>query len=59
MTLGVLEEAKKLNVPALWIQPGAEDATVINFIKENGLETRVIYGGDCLLVEGDSIRSLL
>ena len=47
-------------MPALWLQPGAEDAAVVEFIKENGLADRVIYGGPCILVEGDGIiRSLL
>ncbi|KAF8913696.1 NAD-P-binding protein [Mucidula mucida] len=59
ITLGLLQEAKELDVPALWLQPGAEDAAVIEYIKENGLEDRVIYGGPCILVEGDGIRSQL
>ena len=60
MTLGILEKAKELAVPALWLQPGAEDSAVIEYIKENGLADRVIYGGPCILVEGDDIkRSLL
>ena len=60
VTLGVLEQAKALNVPALWLQPGAEDESVVNYIKENGLESKVIYGGPCILVEGDGIiKSLL
>ena len=60
ITLGILEQAKALDVPALWIQPGAEDEAVVNYIKENGLESKVIYGGPCILVEGDGIlKSLL
>ncbi|KAI0358631.1 NAD-P-binding protein [Trametes cingulata] len=60
VTLGILEQAKALDVPALWLQPGAEDETVVTYIKENGLQDRVIYGGPCILVEGDGIiRSLL
>ncbi|KAI0705035.1 hypothetical protein C8T65DRAFT_741015 [Cerioporus squamosus] len=60
VTLGILEKARELGVPALWLQPGAEDATVISYVKENGLEDKVIYGGPCILVEGDGIiRSLL
>ena len=58
--MGILEKAKELNVPALWLQPGAEDAAVVSYIKEDGLEDKVIYGGPCILVEGDGIiRSLL
>lgn len=59
MTLNLLKEAKELQVPALWLQPGAEDAAVAEFIKENGLEDRVIYGGPCLLVQGDDVRKSL
>ena len=60
ITLGILEKAKELDVPALWLQPGAEDDAVVSYIKENGLEDKVIYGGPCILVEGDGIiRSLL
>ncbi|PPQ87483.1 hypothetical protein CVT25_008219 [Psilocybe cyanescens] len=60
VTLGILKQAKDIDIPALWLQPGAEDAEVIEYIKENGLSDRVIYGGPCLLVEGDDIaRSLL
>ncbi|KAF5351918.1 hypothetical protein D9756_007648 [Leucocoprinus leucothites] len=59
VTLNILKEAKELKVPALWLQPGAEDETVADFIKENGLAGQVIYGGPCLLVEGDGIRKSL
>lgn len=60
VTLGIVEQAEKLGVRALWLQPGAEDAAVIDFIKKNSLSDRVIYGGPCILVEGDDVvRSLL
>jgi predicted CoA-binding protein len=59
VTLNVLKEAKELGVPALWIQPGAEDLAVADYIKENGLEDRVVYGGPCLLVQGDGVRQKL
>ncbi|RDX54937.1 NAD-P-binding protein [Lentinus brumalis] len=60
VTLGILEKTKELGVPALWLQPGAEDEIVVSYIKENGLEDKVIYGGPCILVEGDGvIKSLL
>ncbi|EIM82844.1 NAD-P-binding protein [Stereum hirsutum FP-91666 SS1] len=60
ITLGLLEQAKSLSIPALWLQPGAEDEAVIKFIKDNGMEDRVIYGGPCILVSGDDImKSLL
>ncbi|THH23207.1 hypothetical protein EUX98_g7967 [Antrodiella citrinella] len=60
ITLGLLEQAKALSIPALWLQPGAEDPAVIKFIQDNGLSEKVIYGGPCILVEGDGIiKSLL
>ncbi|KAK7044167.1 hypothetical protein VNI00_007887 [Paramarasmius palmivorus] len=57
ITLEVLKKAKDLSVPSIWLQPGAEDANVVQFIKDNGLENRVVYGGPCILVEGDDLRS--
>lgn len=60
VTLGLLERAKALSIPALWLQPGAEDEAVVKFIQENDLADKVIYGGPCILVEGDAIiKSLL
>ncbi|KAJ7584068.1 NAD-P-binding protein [Mycena floridula] len=60
ITLDLLKLAKELSVPALWLQPGAEDDAVVAFVKEHGMQDRVIYGGPCILVEGDTIiRSLL
>ncbi|KAI9437687.1 NAD-P-binding protein [Lactarius indigo] len=59
VTLDLLEQAKKLNIPALWLQPGAEDEDVKNFIRANGLEDKVLYGGPCILVEGDGVRKSL
>jgi len=60
VTLGVLETAKKLNIPAIWLQPGAENDAVRQFVEKEGLANRVILGGPCILVEGDGIiRSTL
>ncbi|KIK69217.1 hypothetical protein GYMLUDRAFT_152530 [Collybiopsis luxurians FD-317 M1] len=61
ITLELLKAAKELGIPALWIQPGAADPTVIRYIKdpENGMENKVIYGGSCVLTEGDGIRANL
>ncbi|KAF8635883.1 hypothetical protein AX15_000064 [Amanita polypyramis BW_CC] len=52
VTLSILKQAKDLSVPALWLQPGAEDAAVVEYIKNQGLSDRIIYGGPCILVEG-------
>ncbi|KAI9455355.1 NAD(P)-binding protein [Lactarius psammicola] len=59
ITLGLLQQAMELNIPALWLQPGAEDDDVKNFIRVNGLEDKVLYGGPCILVEGDGVRKSL
>ena len=56
VTLGLLQQAKQLDIPALWLQPGAEDDAVKSYIHANGLEDKVLYGGPCILVEGDGIR---
>ncbi|KAJ7028493.1 NAD-P-binding protein [Mycena alexandri] len=59
VTLSILEAALALGVPAVWIQPGAADESVVDWVNKNGMEGRVIYGGPCILVEGDGIRSML
>jgi len=58
VTLGILKQAKELGVRSLWLQPGAEDEDVKDYIKEH-LSDRAIYGGPCILVEGDGIASRL
>ena len=57
VTLNLLQTAKELNVPSLWLQPGADDADVRKFIEENGLAEKVLLGGPCILRDGDFIRS--
>lgn len=46
-------------VPYLWLQPGTDDDAVRAYITEHALEDRVIYGGPCVLVEGEGIRAQL
>ena len=59
VTLGVVEQAKALGVPALWLQPGTHDENVVKYIEENGLSDKVIYDGPCVLVEGPALLSSL
>jgi predicted CoA-binding protein len=59
ITRGLLEQAKALGVPSLWLQPGAADDEIAEYIKETGLEDRVIYGGPCVLLEGDDVLKSL
>jgi len=61
VTLSILQAAQSLEVPALWLQPGAEDADVRTYVQETpGLADKVILGGPCILVQGDGvIKSML
>ncbi|KAJ7044044.1 CoA binding domain-containing protein [Mycena alexandri] len=44
VTLAILKEAKSLNILALWLQPGAEDDAVVEFIEADAqLMERCIY----------------
>ena len=44
MTLDILKQAKALDILALWLQPGAEDDTVVNFIQADPqLDERCVY----------------
>ncbi|THU92892.1 NAD(P)-binding protein [Dendrothele bispora CBS 962.96] len=43
-TLEVLKQAMKIGIPYIWLQPGAEDTTVLSYIKSTpDLEKRCIY----------------
>lgn len=64
VTLGLLEAltdatpAEK-RIPYAWIQPGADNEAVRDFIAEKHLEDRVIIGGPCVLADGDNVRKSL
>lgn len=60
VTLGVLQEAKRLGVPGIWMQPGSFDDAVLRVALEEGAFRSVVYGdggggseGWCVLVDGD------
>lgn len=55
VTLKVLENAKKIGIQNVWIQPGAEDEAVIQFVNNNKSSINVIFGGPCILVDGPSL----
>jgi len=59
VTLGVLKEAQELGIHAVWIQPGASDDACAEYIKEAGLEGKVIYGGPCILRDGGRVLAEL
>lgn len=49
ITLGVIEEAKRLGVTRLWLQPGSENDEVLSRAAE--LDLQLIHGEPCVLVE--------
>ncbi|KAL0082997.1 CoA-binding protein [Phycomyces blakesleeanus] len=53
VTLEILKKAKALGIENIWIQPGAEDAEVLNYCSQANLD--VIAGGPCLLVQGPAL----
>ncbi|KZO95657.1 NAD-P-binding protein [Calocera viscosa TUFC12733] len=59
VTLAVLKEAKELGIHAVWIQPGASDEACAEYIKAEGLEDKVIYGGPCILRDGESVLAAI
>jgi predicted CoA-binding protein len=54
-----LQKAKELGVPAIWIQPGAEDDAVKEYITEAGLTDIVVLGGPCVIGMGDKVVASL
>jgi hypothetical protein len=49
VTLSILQQAKSLGVFALWLQPGAEDDTVVEFIEADAqLRDRCVYRAHAL-----------
>ncbi|TFK96631.1 CoA binding domain-containing protein [Pterulicium gracile] len=43
VTLEILQEAKRTNVCFIWIQPGAQDASVIQAVFDLNLEDRCVF----------------
>ena len=59
-TLEILQDAKKLGIPAVWLQPGTYDSEVIKFARAEGAFQAVVVGdggrggeGWCVLVDGE------
>ncbi|KAH8659337.1 CoA binding domain-containing protein [Tricladium varicosporioides] len=58
VTIKVLEEAKKLGIPGVWLQPGSFDDEVIEWARR---ELKTVVGGEggrgnegwCVLVDGE------
>ncbi|KAI1481921.1 NAD(P)-binding protein [Daldinia eschscholtzii] len=66
VTLNVLKEAKKLGIPAVWLQPGTWDDAVLDYARgaegaeDGGYAGAVVagdggngHGGWCVLVDGE------
>jgi predicted CoA-binding protein len=49
VTLRVLEECTRLGLRNVWVQPGAEDAAVLDYLASSDLDYRA--GGPCIMVE--------
>ncbi|PWN54293.1 NAD(P)-binding protein [Violaceomyces palustris] len=58
ITLQVVKKSiLELGVPFVWLQPGAEDKDLVEWLDSQDEQTRskVIYGGPCILVSGDQL----
>ncbi|GAC96184.1 hypothetical protein PHSY_003764 [Pseudozyma hubeiensis SY62] len=46
-------------VATFWLQPGAEDADLVSWVKSQpeSIQDRVIYGGPCILVSGRQLAA--
>ncbi|PHH60001.1 hypothetical protein CDD81_2205 [Ophiocordyceps australis] len=60
VTTSVLQEARKLGIPAVWLQPGTYDKGVLELALADGAFKSVVYGnggrgseGWCVLVDGE------
>ncbi|EEH47149.1 uncharacterized protein PADG_03247 [Paracoccidioides brasiliensis Pb18] len=59
VTLAVLKEAKSVDIPAVWLQPGTFDDEVLAYARENfkaavaGMEGSAGHEGWCVLVDGE------
>ncbi|CAO1613734.1 unnamed protein product [Sympodiomycopsis kandeliae] len=48
----------ELEIPWIWLQPGAEDDAIRDWVEalpDEDLKKRVIFGGPCILVEGEKL----
>jgi len=51
VTVSVLEQAAKLGIKHVWLQPGCESPEAIATAERVGLLPTLIFGGPCVLVE--------
>lgn len=43
----------------MWFQPGADDESIWKWVKEKGLEDKVIGHGACLLRDGNGVLAAI
>ncbi|KAK0546253.1 hypothetical protein OC846_002689 [Tilletia horrida] len=57
VSLGVVQSAVEQGINAIWLQPGAEDAALVDWIKSqpSNVQEKLIYGGPCILVKGQQL----
>ncbi|ODN74086.1 hypothetical protein L202_07548 [Cryptococcus amylolentus CBS 6039] len=57
-SLGILQSlfADPANAPhSVWFQPGADDDSIWKWVKEKGLEEKIVGHGACVLRDGDGV----
>jgi len=54
VTNQIVKTCKKLGIRKVWLQPGSESETALNFCKENSIE---VVHGVCVMVERRSRKS--
>ncbi|ODN93490.1 hypothetical protein L198_05355 [Cryptococcus wingfieldii CBS 7118] len=57
-SLGILQSlfANPANAPhSVWFQPGADDGSIWKWVKEKGLEAKIVGHGACVLRDGDGV----
>lgn len=54
VTEQVVKTCKKLGIKKVWMQPGSESKTAINFCKENGID---VVHGVCIMVKRRSTQN--
>ncbi|KAJ3190174.1 hypothetical protein HDU85_000465 [Gaertneriomyces sp. JEL0708] len=54
VTRGIIEEAAKLGIKNIWLQPGAESAEAIQLATDHKMN--IIAGGPCVLVSGEEAK---
>ncbi|EPQ28656.1 uncharacterized protein PFL1_03959 [Pseudozyma flocculosa PF-1] len=59
ISLGVVQDGINSGVGAFWLQPGAEDAELVSWVRSQSeqVQEKIIYGGPCILISGAQLAS--